>query len=60
MMWKSTEKRIGWELMYVFAGGLALGTLVNDSGAPITIVVILLMSITGYLLLNYWPAFSTV
>lgn len=157
MMWKSTEKRIGWELMYVFAGGLALGTLVNDSGAaiaigdwvagtnltggfvtvliivtitlllsditsntataavaipvvigiiqgigknpipyvyiasigvnlsymlptsiraipvgyglepkymlkkgaPVTLVVIILMSITGYLLLNYWPAFST-
>lgn len=158
MMWKSTEKRIGWELMYVFAGGLALGTLVNDSGAavaigdwvastsltggfgtvliivtvtlllsdvtsntataavaipivigiiqgigkdpipyvyiasigvnlsymlptsiraipvgyglepkymlkkgaPISIVVIILMSITGYLLLNYWPVFSTI
>lgn len=158
MMWKSTEKRIGWELIYVFAGGLALGTLVNNSGAaaavgdwvastnlnggfgtvliiitvtlvlsditsntataavaipivigiiqgigkdpipyvyiasigvnlsytlptsiraipvgyglepkymlkkgvPISIVVIILMSITGYLLLNYWPAFSTI
>lgn len=158
MMWKSTEKRIGWELMYVFAGGLALGTLVNDSGAaaaigdwvggtnltggfgtvlvivtvtlllsdvtsntataavaipivigivqgigkdpipyvyiasigvnlsymlptsiraipvgyglepkymlkkgvPISVVVIILMSITGYLLLNYWPLFSTI
>ena len=158
MMWKSTEKRIGWELMYVFAGGLALGTLVNNSGAaasigdwvastnltggfgtiliiitvtlllsdvtsntataavaipivigiiqgigkdpipyvyiasigvnlsymlptsiraipvgyglepkymlkkgfPISIVVIILMSIVSYLLLNYWPAFSTI
>ena len=33
MVWKSTQRRIGWELMYVFAGGLAAGTLVNSSGA---------------------------
>ncbi len=33
MMWKFTEKKIGWELMYVFAGGLAAGTLINNSGA---------------------------
>lgn len=37
MMWKVTEKRIGWELIYVFAGGLALGTLVNNSGAATAI-----------------------
>lgn len=158
MIWKTTQKKVVWELMYVFAGGLAAGTLINDSGAakaignmvantsltggfttvlviiiltvllsdvtsatataavampivigiiqgvdkkpipyvyiasigvnlsymlptsiraipvgyglepkymlkkgvPITIVVIILMSILGYLLLNYWPAFSTV
>lgn len=156
--WKSTESKMGWELMYVFAGGLAVGTLVSSSGAaddigafvastnltggfttiliivaltlllsdvtsntataavaipivieivqgigknpipyvyiasigvnlsymlptsiraipvgyglepkfmlkkgaPITIVVILLMSILGYLLLEFWPAFSTI
>ena len=33
MGWKSAQREIGWELMYVFAGGLALGTLVNGSGA---------------------------
>lgn len=158
MEWKTTQKKIVWELMYVFAGGLAAGTLVNNSGAaaaigsvvaesnltggfttvlviialtvilsditsntataavampivvsiiqgidknpipyiyiasigvnlsymlptsiraipvgyglepkymlkkgiPITIVVILLMSIAGYLMLRFWPAFSTV
>ena len=157
MVWKRTQKKIGWELMYVFAGGLAAGTLINSSGAaaalgewiagtnmnggfttvlaivaftvllsditsntataavsipivisvvhgiglnpipyvyiasigvnlsymlptsiraipvgyglqpkymlkkgvPITIVVILLMSVMGYLMLQYWPAFST-
>jgi len=31
--WKSTESKMGWELMYVFAGGLAVGTLVCNSGA---------------------------
>jgi sodium-dependent dicarboxylate transporter 2/3/5 len=33
MKWKSVQKKVGWELLYVFAGGLALGTLVNSSGA---------------------------
>jgi len=32
MTWKSTQRRIVWDLMYVFAGGLALGTLINNSG----------------------------
>jgi sodium-dependent dicarboxylate transporter 2/3/5 len=29
-------------------------------GVPITIVVILLMSVASYLMLQYWPAFSTI
>ncbi|MBQ6831199.1 MAG: anion permease [Oscillospiraceae bacterium] len=33
MKWKNTQKLIGWELIYVFAGGLAAGTLINKSGA---------------------------
>jgi len=33
MEWKSTQKKIVWDLIYVFAGGLALGTLINGSGA---------------------------
>ena len=33
MSWKKTQKKIGWELMYVFAGGLAAGSLINGSGA---------------------------
>jgi len=158
MSWKSTQKKIVWDLIYVFAGGLALGTLINGSGAakaigalvqgadlkggfflvlvivsltvilsdvtsntataavampivisivggigedpipyiyiasigvnlsymlptsiraipvgyglepkfmlkrgvPITVVVILLMSVTAYLLMRFWPAFSTI
>lgn len=31
--WKEAEKHLSWELMYIFAGGLAVGTLVSDSGA---------------------------
>lgn len=33
MKWKSAQKKIVWELIYVFAGGLALGTLISESGA---------------------------
>jgi len=33
MHWKSTQKKIVWDLIYVFAGGLALGTMINGSGA---------------------------
>ncbi len=33
MKWKNTQGKILWELIYIFAGGLALGTLINKSGA---------------------------
>ncbi len=33
MIWGSVQKKIVWELIYVFAGGLAVGTLINKSGA---------------------------
>lgn len=32
MTWKKAEGKIVWELLYVFAGGLAAGTLINESG----------------------------
>lgn len=32
MVWKDTQKKIVWELIYVFAGGLALGTLIKETG----------------------------
>ncbi len=35
--WKSAQTRIGWDLIFVFAGGLALGTLINKSGAVASI-----------------------
>lgn len=33
MVWKSVQTKIVWELIYIFAGGLAAGTLINNSGA---------------------------
>ncbi|MCD8220926.1 MAG: anion permease [Clostridiales bacterium] len=33
MIWKSVQTKIIWELIYIFAGGLAAGTLINGSGA---------------------------
>jgi sodium-dependent dicarboxylate transporter 2/3/5 len=33
MLWKSVQTKIIWEMIYVFAGGLAAGTLINESGA---------------------------
>lgn len=33
MKWKSVQTKIVWELIYIFAGGLAAGTLINESGA---------------------------
>ena len=37
MTWKNTQKRIVWDLIYIFAGGMALGTLINGSGVAKTI-----------------------
>lgn len=33
MKWSHIQGKISWELMYIFAGGLAAGTLMNESGA---------------------------
>lgn len=33
MIWKQVQTKIVWELIYIFAGGLALGTLMSGSGA---------------------------
>lgn len=33
MVWKSAQKKIIWELIYIFAGGLAAGALISETGA---------------------------
>lgn len=35
--WKEIERRVIWDLLYIFAGGLAAGTLINQSGAAAAI-----------------------
>ena len=35
--WKSAERKVIWDLLYIFAGGLAAGTLINESGAAASI-----------------------
>lgn len=37
MVWRSVQKKIVWEMVYIFAGGLALGVLIKDSGAAAAI-----------------------
>lgn len=33
ILWKNAQTKIGWDMMFIFGGGLAVGTLMNDSGA---------------------------
>ncbi len=33
MQWKNVQGKIIWDLIYIFAGGMAVGTLINGSGA---------------------------
>ncbi|MCC8156902.1 MAG: anion permease [Oscillospiraceae bacterium] len=40
LTWKCAEKTVSWGLLYLFAGGLALGTLVNNTGAADAIAAI--------------------
>lgn len=48
MLWKSVQKKIVWELIYIFAGGLAVGTLIKESGAADSIgAMVSGMNLTG-------------
>ncbi len=33
MKWKNVQGKIIWDMIYIFAGGMALGTIINKSGA---------------------------
>ena len=37
MIWKQVQGKIVWDLMYIFAGGLALGSLINATGVAKTL-----------------------
>lgn len=41
MTWPEAQSGVMWGMMYLFAGGLALGTLLNGSGATAQIVTII-------------------
>lgn len=48
MVWKSVQKKIIWELIYIFAGGLAAGTLIEESGAADALgIAVSSMNLTG-------------
>lgn len=51
LKWKEVQGKIVWELIFVFAGGLAAGSLINGSGAAEAIgKVVSGMGLTGGLL----------
>ncbi len=33
MQWGEVQKKIGWGLIYIFAGGLAIGSIIEETGA---------------------------
>ena len=41
MIWKSVQTKIVWEMIYIFAGGLAAGTLIQKSGAAVSIPIVI-------------------
>lgn len=46
--WKSAERKVIWDLLYIFAGGLAAGTMINESGAASAIgAAMASMNLTG-------------
>lgn len=48
LVWKSVQTKIIWEMMYIFAGGLAAGTLINSSGVAVRIgELVAHMGLTG-------------
>lgn len=49
--WKSAQTKIIWEMLYIFAGGLAAGTLISNTGAAQSIGdAVAKMGLTGGLL----------
>lgn len=51
MTWKSAQTKIIWDLLFIFAGGLAVGTLISSTGAAQNIGdAVAVMGLTGGLL----------
>ena len=48
LTWAKAEKGVVWGLLYLFAGGLALGTLISDTGAAHSIsAIVTKLPLTG-------------
>lgn len=61
MLWKSVQKKIVWELIYIFAGGLAAGTLIKESGAADAIgSVVSKMGLSGGMVTVFIILFITI
>lgn len=41
LTWKLAEKKVGWSLLFLFAGGLAAGNMIQDSGAAEAIAALI-------------------
>ncbi len=51
MSWKSAQTKIIWDLLFIFAGGLAVGTLISNTGAAQNIGdAVAAMGLTGGLM----------
>ncbi|MBR5488183.1 MAG: anion permease, partial [Firmicutes bacterium] len=51
MTWKSAQTKIIWDLLFIFAGGLAVGTLISSTGAAQNIGdAVAAMGLTGGLM----------
>ncbi len=37
MRWKAIQDKIAWQLLFIFGGGLTVGTIINESGAASSI-----------------------
>ncbi|MBQ4156002.1 MAG: anion permease [Clostridia bacterium] len=37
MTWKSAERNVVWDMLYIFGGGLAIGAMLKNSGADVVI-----------------------
>ena len=65
--WEKAERSIGWNLLFLIAGGMAVGGMISDSGAAygqngiaLTTLSILAISLFGWLLMRFVPAFGLI
>lgn len=62
LTWKSAEKKIGWSLLFLFAGGLAVGKMISESGAAESLAALLTtMNLNGgFVTILIFVAFTVI